>query len=132
MHTIDLFIHILTYSNSSRWPPSESIQRAAHFLLWRRIFLKASSSMFSSNLLTRRRRSHMFLGFSFFTYCVHWLQKEEIRGERSGEYGGQWCCVLRDMIRSPNFDRENDKHYAVTWQLAPSCWNQYSFLVATC
>ena len=86
MYTIYLFIHIFTYiySNSTKWPPSESTQRAARSLLCRTIFLKGSSSMFSANSLTRRRRSHMFLGFCFFTYCVHWSS-----GERSDEYGGQ-------------------------------------------
>ena len=34
------------------------------------------------------------------------------------------------MIQFPNFDRKNDKHCAITWQLAPSCWNQYSSIVS--
>ena len=49
-----------------------------------------------------------------------------------GRIWWQRCWVFREMIWSPNFDRKNSKHCAVTWQLAPSCWNQYSFLVATC
>ena len=77
MHTIHIFIHIFAYiySNCSKWPPSGSIQRVARFLLCRTIFLKAPSSKFSANLLTPRWRSHMFLGFTFFKYCVHWLKR---------------------------------------------------------
>ena len=64
MLTIYLFIRIFTYiySNYSKWPPSESMQREARFLLCRSIFLKASSSMFSANLLTRRRQGRNFTG----------------------------------------------------------------------
>ena len=45
--------------------------------------------------------------------------------------GDQCCSVFLDKILSPNFDLKKSRHGRVTWLVAPSCWYQYCFLVAT-
>ena len=96
MHAIYLFLYICTYiySNCLKWPPSESIQRAARFLLCRTIFLKVSSSMSSANLLTRRRKSHIFLASpsSHVTYIDSEKNSPAVKGLANMVANDVLCC----------------------------------------
>ena len=68
----------------------------------------APSSLAALPVLQKQTPPHFFkssivLGFVLWTYLVAWLQKEKSRGDKSGEYGGQWCSVFLEIIRPLNF-----------------------------
>ena len=97
----------------------------------RAIFLIATSPKFAANSSTVDFNSATVLGCFLYTCIIAWLQNEKSMGDKSGEFGGQWCSVFLDKILSPNFDLKKSRHGRVTWLVAPSYWYQYCFLVAT-
>ena len=87
-----LFRHIFRVTARSDHLLTASVQRAARFLLYRTIVLKTSSSMFSGNLLTCRRRSHMFLGFSFTYYIGSKKNNPVVKGLANMVANDVACC----------------------------------------
>ena len=130
MYTIYLFIHINTYiyNNCSQWLPSEPIQRAARFLL---VLPHFSQSFFSDvliDVLCKSIDAPTEITYVLGLLLLHILRtlatKRIVQWRKVWRiWWPEWCCVLREMIRSPNFVRKNDKYCSVTWQLAPYCWN---------
>ena len=87
-----------------------------------------------------------FYAAQLFSKILHWCSLQ-ICWCADGDHISSWAShiayigfknnspVVKDLANIVAndvacYERWFDKHYAVTWHLASSCWNQYSFLVA--
>ena len=99
MYTIYLYIHIFTYiySNCSMWPHSESIQRAARFLLCRTIFLNDFFIGVLWKYVDAPTKITMFLGF-FFINERYWSpvnRHESVECKKAhGETAMAWVGII--------------------------------------
>ena len=84
----------------SKWRPPVATHAKARFRACRAIFLIASSPKLAAKSSTVDFNSATVLGCSLYTCIIAWLQNEKSMGDKSGEFGGQWCSVFLDKILS--------------------------------